>query len=154
MEEYDVDILPGEICEWLREDAQLPVPLLNVSISKHYSVETDFDRQEYGISAADEVALVNACGILELGPRGGGRGWTLQVRAEDSVGLTPSDKEDAYKDEDDMTLEEFETQFLQPMRGEVGIVVLADNEAGWERFQHWLARQRGDRSERGRGIAK
>jgi hypothetical protein len=44
-----------------------------------------------------------------------------------------------------MTLDEFETEFLQSMRGEAETIVLADDEAAWERFQHWLARQRGDR---------
>jgi hypothetical protein len=145
MDEYDVDVLPGEVCQWLCEDAQLPVPLLNVTISKHYNIETDFDRQQYGIGAADDLGLVTAFGVLELGSRVGGHGWTLQLRVETTVGLTSADEEHAHRDEDDMTLDEFETEFLQSMRGEAETIVLADDEAAWERFQHWLARQRGDR---------
>jgi hypothetical protein len=154
MEEHDVDVLPGEVCEWVREDAQLPVALLNVNVSKHYNFETDFDRQELGIADAEEVGLVTASGLLEMEPRSGGDGWTLQVRAEDAIGLTSVDDANGYQDEDDMTLDEFDAQFLQPMRGEVEVVVLTEADSAWDRFQNWLARQRGKGSRSGRRAAK
>jgi hypothetical protein len=49
-------------------------------------------------------------------------------------------------DESDMTVDAFESEFLIPERGEVEIVVLADDVKAWQRFQRWLARRRSPRS--------
>jgi hypothetical protein len=139
MEEYTVDILPGEVLRWVREDAARTAPSLWVRASKEYQVEPGFDRERARIGE-EEVAPVAVNGIVEISPQGGG-GWTLQIRAEDSVGLRPSGEEEGYEAEDDMTIDAFESQLLAPERGEVEVVVVAEDTAAWNRFQRWLARQ-------------
>lgn len=143
MDEYEVDLLPAEVLGWLRADAGRATPQLWVRASKSYAVETDFDRETYGIGEGDDVGLVSVEGLLEITPRDAQNGWTLQLRAEDVVGLVPGGaEEDAYEDEDDMPLDVFEEQFLIPEGGEVEVVVLAEDAGAWTRFQRWLAKMR------------
>ncbi len=143
MDEYAVDLLPAEVLNWVRADAERTAPQLWVRASKTYSAETDFDREMYGVGEGDDVALVCVEGLLEISPQGPADGWTLQFRAEDVVGLVPGgSEEDIYEDEDDMPIEAFEEQFLIPEKGEVEIVVLAEDAGAWARFQRWLGKMR------------
>lgn len=141
MEEYAIDVLPGEVMRWARLDAKRGAPQLWVKASKQYIVETDFDRAACGIGDDEDLALVSVHGLLELSPQHGLGGWTLQLRADDVMGLIPSDAEMTYEDEDDMTAEAFEEQFLIPESGEVEVVVQAEDGAAWMRFQDWFGRQ-------------
>jgi len=138
MDEYAVDILPGDVLRWLRLDAGKSAPSLWVRASKEYTLDTDFDRQAYGLSEEDDLSLVSAHGLLEVSPQYGPGGWTLQLRAEDVVGLLPVGPEDAYEDENDMPVDAFEEQFLTPEKGEVEVVVQAEDGEAWTRFQEWL----------------
>ena len=142
MEEYAVDILPGEIVDWAREDARKKTPRLFVRASREYATEADFDRTEFGIGEGEEVTLVSVHGLLEVSPREHPGGWTLQLRAEDVVGLFPSGAEEDYENESDMPLEAFEEEFLFPEKGEVEAVVQAEDEEAWARFESWLAEMR------------
>jgi hypothetical protein len=142
MDEYEVDILPGEVLSWVREDARKKAPLLYARASREYATETDFDRTEFGIGEGEDVTLVSVHGLLEVSPRQAPGGWTLQLRAEDVVGLFPSGAEEDYENESDMPLEAFEEEFLFPEKGELEAVVLAEDEEAWARFEGWLAEMR------------
>ena len=72
---------------------------------------------------------------------GNGSGWSLELRARDSVGLLPAG-EDGQADDPDMSVEAFVDQFLVPEKGEVEIVLLAEDPQAAEAFQQWLNRQR------------
>jgi len=138
MAEYSVDLLPGEVLQLVRADAQRKTPELRVRASKEYTLETDFDRTAFGIGEDEDATLVSVHGLLEVSPQHEPGGWTLQLRADDVVGLLPTGAEDDYEDESDMPIETFEEKFLLPEKGEVEVVVVADNEDAWARFQRWL----------------
>jgi hypothetical protein len=139
MDEYEVDLLPGEVLRWVREDARKKTPRLFARASKEYATETDFDRVAYGIGEGEDVTLVSVHGLLEITPRQGPGGWTLQLRAEDVVGLYPSGAEEDYEDESDMPVEVFEEEFLFPEKGDVEVIVLAEDDEALARFERWLA---------------
>lgn len=141
MDEYAVDILPGAVLRWARADAAQTAPQFWIQASKQYTAETDFDREDHGIgeSEAEDLTVVSIHGLLELSPRHGPGGWTLQLRADDDVGLIPGGEEGGYEDEGDMPIDAFEEQFLLPEKGEVEVVVQAEDDAAWGRFQDWLA---------------
>jgi len=139
MDEHAVDLLPGDVVRWARMDAQQSTPEFWVQASKQYTAETDFDRTAYRIGADVDVALVSVHGLLEVSPRHEPGGWTLQLRADDVVGLLPSGADEDFEDESDMPLEAFEEEFLIPEKGEVEVMVLADDDDAWQRFQDWLA---------------
>jgi len=141
MDEYEVDILPGELLGWVREDARRKMPRLSVRASKDYWVDTGA-AGEMGRVGEDDIAPVIVRGVMEVSPQRGRRGWTLQVAAEDSVGLRPTGEDEGYENESDITVDAFESEFLLPERGEVEITVLAEDAAAWRRFQRWLARRR------------
>ena len=142
MEEYTVDLLPEELLGWIREDAAKRTPRFDVRISKEWNTEADFDREAFGIGEDDDLELVSVNGVMEISPRRGRGGWKLILRAEDVVGLLPDPGYEDYEDEDDLTLEAFEQQFLEPEKGEVELVVAVWDREGWTRFRRWLARRR------------
>jgi hypothetical protein len=143
MDEYAVDILPGELLPWIREDAERKSPQLWIRAAKTYGAAIDYDSGAVGLADADneDITPVSVVGLMEVTPQARPGGWTLQVRAEDSETIPPSSDE-GYEDESDMTVDAFISRFLIPERGEVQTVVLAEDEASWQRFQHWLERQR------------
>lgn len=145
MDQYEVDILPGEVLGWVRDDAGRKTPRLGVRVSKEYWVDTEHTREISRIGEED-IAPVIARGVMEISPQGKRVGWTLQVSAEDSVAVRSASEDEKYMDESDMTVDAFESEFLIPERGEVEIVVLADDVRAWQRFQRWLARRRSPRS--------
>jgi len=142
VDEYAIDVPVDELLGWVREDARRPTPLLDVRAAREYRVDTDFDRAEAGIGEDDDVALVTASGVLEVMPTRGRRGWVLQLRSEDSIGLRPVDVEESYEDDEDLPVETFVTQFLGAGNGLPEVVLCADDGAAWQRFQRWLARRR------------
>lgn len=143
MDEYAVDVLPAEALRWARADAERAAPQLWVRASKSFSAETDFDRGKYGVGDEDDVKLVSVEGLLEISPQGTQDGWTLELRVEDVIGMLPSAGQDpVYEDETDMPLEAFVEKFLIPEKGEVEVVVLAEDAGAWLRFQRWLAKMR------------
>lgn len=141
MTEYAVDVLPGEVLAWAREDAARKAPRLRVRASMEYQADAAFARDA---EAADEddIEAVTVSGVLEVSPRRGRHAWTLEVRGEDSVGLRASGEDEGYEDQPDLPLEAFEARFLVPEHGEVEVVVRADDTAAWQSFQRWLGRRR------------
>ena len=138
MEEYAVDVLPGQVLQWVREDARRKPPRLWVRASKHFEA----DAEDAARSGEDDVSLVTATGTLEISPQRGRRGWTLQVSAIGTAELRPSAEGEDAEDAEDLTIDAFESQFLVPEHGEVEITVLAENPESWRRFQRWLGRRR------------
>jgi hypothetical protein len=139
MDEYSVDLLPGEILAWIRADAVRKRPRLWVHASKVYEVESAPGSEDD--MAGDDLSDLTVRGILELSPQHRS-GWRLEIRAEDSVGLSGAGDGEGYENEDNLTVDAFEAQFLVPERGEVEVVVIADDTAAWRAFQRWLARRR------------
>lgn len=141
MEEYALDVLPGEVIPWARSAARSETPELSVHASKEYQLELDFDREDYGIGAGDDLSLVTVTGRLTMTPAGAADGWVLELRARDSVGLLPAE-EGGQRDDPDMTVDAFVQQFLVPEKGDVEVVLHAESAAAADAFQRWLNRRR------------
>jgi hypothetical protein len=141
MEEYAVDIEPGEVLQWVHADASRKAPSLWVRTSKEYQVDPEFDCDAAGIGEEDVVPAV-VRGLMEIEPKRGQHGWTLQVRAEDSIGLRPVGEDEGYADQTDMVPDDFEAEFLTPERGDVEVVVLVEDAPARQRFRRWVAGQR------------
>ena len=142
MDEYAVDVLPGDVLRWARADAAQSAPQFWIQASRQFTADTDFDREEYGIGEEEDLVLVSVYGLLELSPRHEPGGWTLQLRADDVIGLVTSGAEGDYEDDDNMTIDAFEEQFLIPEKGEIEVIVQAEDDEAWARFQDWLAGMR------------
>lgn len=142
MDEYAIDIPANEVLGWVREDAGRTTPQLVVRASSEYRVETDFDREAAGIGEDDDLALMTACGVLNVMPTRGRRGWVLQLSTEDSVGLRFVSDQETYENEEDLPVDAFVTRFLGSGKGEVEVTLCADDRESWQRFQRWLKRRR------------
>ena len=142
MPEYAVDILPGEILDWIEKDAGQAERRLLVSASQDYSAQ-DTTEGESETLAEDDLVHVGASGLLELRPASGAHDWTLQLRAEHDLGAAYSRDADDSEESEDLTVEAFIARFLEPEGGEASAWVVAENDNAWQDFQRWLARQRG-----------
>ncbi len=140
MDEYDVDAPVNEVVRWIKEDASRKTPRMLVRASKEYTLESDFDREEFGIGEDTDVEVVSVHGLLEVQSRTGRKDWTLQLKVDDMLGLHPSGEAEAYEDEDDLDVAAFDEQFLSRGLGEVQFGVAAETPAAKSRFDRWLAR--------------
>jgi hypothetical protein len=145
MDEYSVDVLPGEVLGWVREDAARKSPRLWVRAAKSYWIDEVSTGESARPAEGDDVSPVMVRGVMEISPQGGRGGWTLQLVAQDSVGLREDGEDEGYENDDNMTVKAFEDDFLFPEYGEVEVVVLAEDAAAWRRFGRWLARKRARR---------
>lgn len=132
MDEHGLDLLPGLILQWVREDGRRKVPRLWVRASKEYLEEPEALPPR---AREEDINLVTAIGILEVSPQYGNGGWALQVRVQGSVELRPTGQEPDEEDEDELSPDDFEAEFLIPERGEVEVGVATEDKAGWQRFQ-------------------
>jgi hypothetical protein len=145
MDEYSVDVLPGEVLAWVRADAARKSPRLWVRAAKSYWIDEVSPGESARPAEGDDVSPVMARGVMEISPQRGRGGWTLQLVAQDSVGLREDGEDAGYENDDNMTVKAFEDDFLFPEHGEVEVVVLAEDAAAWRRFGRWLARRRAHR---------
>ena len=58
------------------------------------------------------------------------------------MGVKSQDEDEDYVDDDALSIEAFEEQFLLPKKGRVEVILLAADGEAWARFRHWLARRR------------
>jgi hypothetical protein len=138
MDEFSVDVLPGDILRWLREDAAQEHPSLWVRASREYQVEQDTIPRA---AEEDDLNIVNATGLLEISPQGGAGGWTLQLRAEGTAELRSPAEGNSFDPDADLSLEAFESEFLNPLHGEVDVTVQFEDAAARNRFEQWLERR-------------
>jgi hypothetical protein len=137
MEEYSVDLLPGQILQWVREDAQRKHPSLWVRGSREYeAAEGAVPR----IADDDDVNVVNAAAVLEISPQGKAGGWTLQLRAAGTAELRAPAEGNSYDPDADLNIDSFESEFLNPLHGEVDVTVQVEDAAARNRFEQWLER--------------
>jgi hypothetical protein len=141
MDEYEVDAPINEIIRWIREDAARNTPRLLVRASKGYTLESDVDREAFGIGEDEDVDAVSVHGILEVQSRTGRKDWALQLKVDEVMGIISTGGENVYEDVDDMTLAAFEEQFLATGLGEVEATVAAETPEAKTRFDRWLARR-------------
>jgi hypothetical protein len=129
----------------VREDAARKSPRLWVRAAKNYWIDEVAPGESARPAEGDDVSPVMVRGVMEMSPQRGRGGWTLQVVAQDSVGLREEGEDEGYERDDDMTVKAFEDDFLFPEHGEVEVIVLAEDAAAWRRFGRWLARKRAQR---------
>lgn len=141
MDEYDVDAPVGEIVRWIKEDVARQAPRLHVRGSKEYKLESDFDREEFGIGEDEDARVVAVHGVLEIQSRSGHKDWTLQLKVDSVLGLYASGEEDAYEDEDEMGFSTFDEQFFSRGLGEIEVTVAAESRDAKARFDRWLGRR-------------
>lgn len=140
MDEYDVDVLADEALRWARADARREAPQLSI---RAYRASRAEDGAVAAQTGEEDLNLVAVEGVLELSPRYGPRDWTLRLRVEGTVEPRPAGDDGAdWEDDDALTLDAFESEFVQPDPDNVEATVLAENDAAWRRFQDWLECQR------------
>jgi hypothetical protein len=74
MDEYSVDVLPGEVLAWVRADVARMVPRLSVRAAKSYWIDEVSSGESAKPAEGDDVSPVMVRGVMELTPQQGRAG--------------------------------------------------------------------------------
>jgi hypothetical protein len=86
MDEYSVDVLPGEVLAWVRADVARRVPRLWVRAAKSYWIDEVSSGESAKPAEGDDVSPVMVRGVMELTPQQGASGagrcsWSRRTRS-------------------------------------------------------------------------
>jgi hypothetical protein len=140
-EQSDVDVSPRDLISWVRADQGQRSPALWASASKTVE-KTDLDLETAGVTLDDDVAETSTRGMLEVQPRRGQGGWVLRISVVDTAGEHPVGDEEVEEKVEELTLDAFEEEFLQPEGLVADITVSVDDARAKARFGRWLSRMR------------
>jgi hypothetical protein len=133
-------ILPAEVVRLLRAeiDAAQGAPELYLGGQEDFLIEENFDRRAYGLDDASEYDLVTVEATLTVEPRVERDYWILSLVYRKELGLQLTKDEDAFFG-GELTLDEFETRFLAPGDGVVGVRLDVETPEAKRHFDRWWA---------------
>ena len=135
METYPVDLEAGQIVHWLIEEQRRGSLKLDVAATRSYAAEAlDGAEAERLGEEAEEVSDIFAIGELEVRPRHAADGWLLRIRVEDRLGPRLPEDEDAPEGEEEIDLQTFRAEFVQPERATAEVVLEAEDGQAKARF--------------------
>jgi hypothetical protein len=140
-EEFDIDISPRDLIAWTRADQAKRTPTLWASASKTVE-KRDIGLETARVTLDDDVVETVTRGVLEVSPRRGLGGWVLRVTADDTAGEHPISDEEAEEEEEELTLDAFEQEFLLPDGRIVDITMSVEDGAAKARLGRWVRRMR------------
>ncbi len=139
LDKFTLNIPPHELVRWVREEIQEKHIHLNFYASawKEYSFEEDFDCSAFGVSRGEHLHLVSVEAILDIEPLVERNYWILQLKVTHRIGLRHSDEEFPYKS-GSLTIDNFESEFLDPEKGITEVVLLAETTEAKAHFDDWF----------------
>jgi hypothetical protein len=138
-EEFDVDVSPRDLVSWIKKDQEKRSPSLWATVLR--SIEKS-DIEAARVSLDDDILETMTRGVLEVQPRRGPGGWLLRVSVEDTTGEHPISDENAEEESEELTLDAFQAEFLQPEGRPVDVTVFAEDGRAKARFDRWLSATR------------
>ena len=140
MRVYPVATPAEEIVRWVKEEARSGALDFYENAWKEYRIEEEYDRSKYHPDTPKEYDLVAVIAGLDVESRVERNYWILQIRVRHVLGLVHPREEDAYVDDEDLSLDDFEKDFIAPGKGEVTVRLLAETRMAKEHFDGWFAR--------------
>lgn len=140
MPSYNVEVPPELIVRWLM-DALAVGPLKNgIRATREYVVKDDFNLDSAGLSGSDDIDVVVAVGTLEVEAAPPAGGWTLKICVEDALGDRLPEDEPVPEEPEDIDLEAFWVEFIDPDRGVALAELDAGSPAARNRFERFVER--------------
>lgn len=143
MADYALDLTAADVVRWLRARLRSQRPGLTVRASRDYTAPASTRLQEAGIGEDDDLAEAIEIGTLEVEPLGGDGAWALHVRVENPIGSRAPAEEPTPDYAEDIDLDTFDAEFVQPREGEAYVWVAAASPEAKARFDDILPAIRG-----------
>ena len=131
MERYSLDIAPEQVVLWLLDEQRRGRRKLEVSASRAYEAPEIAARELSGLGdeERDELSDVLEVGLLEVTPPPGSARWTLRIRFEDDTAQRLPEDEAVPEGEEEIDLETFYRDFIEPPRGTLEVSVEVESPA-------------------------
>ena len=154
MEPFPVDIDPTQIVRWIIAEHRITPPSLKIAARR-----TAEERQiparadlHLGDEEREDLSEVATVATLEIAPAHPSDGWLITVVVEDEIGPRGPGRGTTVEDEQQIDLEAFYSQFIRPERGTATVVAQANDAAAETRLSSLLASIENDRH--GPGVDK
>lgn len=140
MATYVLHIPPKEVVRVVRAetDATGGQPELYENAWQDYVIEEDYDRRAYGLEDGEQYDLVSVDAVLKIEPRLEQNYWVLSVEAQKQIGPRVIEDEAGLIGAE-LTLEEFEANFLTPGDSDVVVRLNAQTPEAKKHFDSWWA---------------
>ena len=110
---------------------------MQINAWREYVQDESFVAEKGGYEETD-VSEVTAIGSLEVKPEHESDSWILQVRVVDELGDRLPIDEDAPEGPEEISLDQFCSEFIAPERGTASIQISATGPAEKEAFDQFL----------------
>lgn len=154
METFPVDIDPRQIVRWVIAEHRITPSSLKITARRITEERQIPPRAEFhlGDEEREDLSEIAIVATLEIAPPHPSDGWLMTITVEDEIGPRGPGRGTTVEDEQPIDLETFYSQFIRPERGTATVVAEADNAAAEARILSLLASIESDRH--GPGVGK
>lgn len=147
MEPFPVDIDLKQIVHWIIAEHRLTPSSLKTVARRAAEVRQIPDRAEFhlGDEEREDLSEVATVATLEITPAHPSDGWLMTIAVEDEIGPRGPGRGTTVEDEEPIDLETFYSQFIRPERGTATVVAQANDAAAEARLSSLLASIENDR---------
>lgn len=137
MEDYDLDLPADVVVGWIVLAADKGGAGMQINAWREYVQDESFIAEKGGYEETG-VSEVTAVGSLEVMPEHLSDSWILRVRVVDELGDRLPVDEDAPEGPEEISLDQFWSEFIAPERGTASIQVSATDLAEKKIFDRFL----------------
>lgn len=140
MEVYPVDIDPGQVVRWIKEELEAAPSSFRIAARRAREVrEIPAVREVHlGDQERENLSEISTIATLEIAPVRASDGWVLNIVIEDEAGPRLSDRETAEQVEQQIDLGTFYNEFIRPERGSANVVAEVEGPAARTRVNRLL----------------
>ncbi|MGA7325519.1 MAG: hypothetical protein WBX25_13770 [Rhodomicrobium sp.] len=136
MESYPVDIDPGQIVRWIREEYEAAPQSFRITATRKEEMRELPGAKEahLGDEEREDLSEVASIAMLEIAPFNASDGWLLKLTAVDEAGPRIFDASGVRWHEQQIDLGTFQKEFMRPERGIADVVAEVDGPAAKARL--------------------
>ena len=134
METYPVEIDPGQVARWVKEECEVAPSTFRISARRRREVREIPVRAEthLGDEEREDLTEIAAIATLGIAPVHASDGWLLSVIVEDELGPRVSNGGTGGEAEQQIDLGTFYKEFIRPGRGIANVIAEVEDPAAKE----------------------
>jgi hypothetical protein len=154
MEPFPVDIDPKQIVRWIIAEHRITPSSLKITARRTTEERQIPARAELhlGDDEREDLSEIATVATLEIAPAHPSDGWLMTVIVENEIGPRGPGRGTTVEDDQQIDLETFYSQFIRPERGTATVVAQANDAAAEAGLSSLLASIENDRH--GPGVGK
>jgi hypothetical protein len=154
MEPFPVDIDPKQIVRWIIAEHRITPSFLKITARRTTEERQIPARAELhlGDDEREDLSEIATVATLEIAPAHPSDAWLMTVIVEDEIGPRGPGRGTTVEDDQQIDLETFYSQFIRPERGTATVVAQANDAAAEAGLSSLLASIENDRH--GPGVGK